>query len=181
VARLSVPEAPFEPTEGGLIPAGEGWFVLNAKNARWFESGHGGRLTFFEGRAEPWPLGMNVSVLEPGEPMGMYHYENVQEDFLVVSGEPLLIVEGEERRLKPWDLVHCPPRTNHIIVGAGDGPSVVVAVGARGGTADWGAYTVDEAAQRLGVGLDAETTDAGVAYASFPPNRPVSYEDGWLP
>ena len=36
-------------------------------------------------------------MLDPGEPMAMYHWETDQEDFLVLSGEPLLIVEGEER------------------------------------------------------------------------------------
>ncbi len=61
----------------------------------------------------------------------MYHWEADQEDFLVVSGEALLIVEGEERPLRQWDFVHCPPGTKHTILGAGDGPCIVVAVGAR--------------------------------------------------
>ena len=177
---MTVPEAPLEDTEHGRIPAGEGWFVLNAQDARWRRNGHGGRLTFFEGRAEMWPLGVNVSILEPGEPMAMYHHESDQEDFLVLSGEPLLIVEGEERRLRPWDLVHCPPGTSHVIVGAGIGPSVLVSVGARNGDEDWGAYTVDEAAIRHGAGVEEETTDSKVAYAPFPADSFVRYEEGWL-
>lgn len=176
-----VPEAPLEQTEDGTIPAGEGWFVLNAKDARWRHNGHGGRLTFFEGEAEMWQVGFNVSVIEPGEPMAMYHWESDQEDFLVLAGEPLLIVEGEERRLRPWDLVHCPPGTNHVIVGAGDGPSVIVGVGARSGDDDWGAYTADAAARRHGAGVDEETTDASAAYARFPAGRFSRYEAGWLP
>jgi uncharacterized cupin superfamily protein len=174
-------EAPLEETEHGRIPAGEGWFVLNAKDARWRHDGQGGKLTFFEGEAAMWQLGVNVSVLEPGEPMAMYHYENAQEDFLVLSGEPLLIVEGEERPLRPWDFFHCPPGTNHVIVGAGDGPSVVLAVGLRGGGEDWGAYTVDETALRHGAGVEEETTDARTAYARFPSDRFCRYEEGWLP
>ena len=176
-----VPEAPLEETEHGRIPAGEGWFVLNAEDARWRREGTGGKLTFFEGDAEAWQLGINVSILEPAQPMAMYHYENDQEDFLVLAGEPLLIVEGQERPLRPWDLVHCPPGTNHVIVGSGDEPSVIVAVGARGGREDWGAYTVDETAIRHGAGVEEETIDPQTAYARFPADRFSRYEEGWLP
>jgi uncharacterized cupin superfamily protein len=171
----------MEDTEHGRIPAGEGWFVVNAKDARWRHDGTGGKLTFFEGNAEMWKLGINVGVLEPGQPMAMYHYENEQEDFLVLSGEPLLIVEGQERPLRPWDLVHCPPGTRHVIVGAGDGPSVIVAVGTRGAGEDWGAYTVDDAAIRHGAGVERETTLSKEAYARFPPDRFTPYQEGWLP
>jgi len=176
-----IPEAPLEDTEHGRIPVGEGWFVLNAKDARWRHNGQGGKLTFFEGNAEMWQLGVNVSVLGPGEPMAMYHHESEQEDFLVLAGEPLLIVEGQERPLRPWDLVHCPPGTNHVIVGAGNGPSVVVAVGTRGAEEGWGAYTVDETARRHGAGVEEETTEARVAYSRFPGDRFSRYEEGWLP
>jgi uncharacterized cupin superfamily protein len=181
VAAVTLPEAPLEETEHGVIPAGEGWFVLNAKAARWRHNGQGGKLTFFEGTAEMWQVGVNVSVLEPGEPMAMYHHESVQEDFLVLAGEPRLIVEGEERPLRPWDFFHCPPGTSHVIVGAGDGPSVLVCLGARGTGEDWGAYTVDEAALRHGAGVDEETTDSRVAYARFPADRFKRYEEGSLP
>ena len=63
--------------------------------------------------------------------MSLYHWEADQEDFLVVSGDALLLVEGEERPLRAWDFVHCPPGTKHTLVGAGDGPCVIVSVGAR--------------------------------------------------
>jgi uncharacterized cupin superfamily protein len=175
------PEAPLRDTEHGRIPAGEGWFVLNAKEAPWRYNGQGGRMTFFEGEGEMWRVGINVSILEPGEPMAMYHYENDQEGFLVLAGEPLLIVEGEERRLRPWDFFHCPPGTNHVIVGAGDRPSVLVSVGLRGEEENWGAYTVDETASRHGAGVGEETTDSHVAYARFPSDRFSRYEEGWLP
>ena len=123
----------------------------------------------------------------------MYHWETDQEDFLVLSGEALLIIEGEERPLRQWDSVHCPPGTKHVIVGAGDSPFTVFAVGALErhttgarvdgtlqGTDDWGAYTVDEAALRHGAGVEEETTDAEVACARFPEPRPTRYRDGWL-
>src|SRR5437762_1387474 len=126
-----VPEAPIESTEHGLVPNGDGWFVLNAREARWYHAEGRSALCDFEGETDFEQLGINVSVLGPGQPMAMYHWEADQEDFLVLSGEALLIVEGEERPLKQWDFVHCPPRTNDVILGAGDGPCVDVAVGAR--------------------------------------------------
>ena len=177
-----MPEAPLEKTEHGLVPAGEGWFVLNARDAAWRERGPRGRLTVFEGEPEFEQVGINVQVLEPGQPMAMYHWENDQEDFLVLSGEALLIVEGEERPLRPWDFVHCPVLTKHVIVGGGDGPCIVVAIGSRTAPEDeWGGYSVDEAALRHGAGHDRETASADEAYARFPRSQPARYREGWLP
>jgi uncharacterized cupin superfamily protein len=111
----------------------------------------------------------------------------------MLSGEALAIIEGEERPLRQWDFVHCPAGTNHVIVGAGNGPCVVFAVGARKnhtfmtadgtmeGKEDWGAYTVDEAALRHGAGVEEETNDGDVAYARFPDPEPMRYREGWLP
>jgi uncharacterized cupin superfamily protein len=183
-----VPEAPLEEMDAGLVPAGAGWFVLNAREAGWRRrEGRGSSLSFTGYTAaeveKQFPqLGVNLFVLGPGEPIGMYHWEADQEDFLVLSGEALLLVEGEERPLRQWDFVHCPPETRHIILGAGDGPCVVLAVGAREHqTGDWGAYTVDETALRHGAGVEEETTDAQVAYARFPESEPTRYREGWLP
>jgi uncharacterized cupin superfamily protein len=178
-----VPEAPLEKTETGLMPAGEGWFVLNAREARWLHRDGQSASCEFEGEKEFPQLGIFLRVLEPGAPMAMYHWEADQEDFLVLSGEALLIVEGEERPLRQWDLVHCPAGTKHIIVGAGEGRCIVLATGARKhqGAEGWGGYTVDEAALRYGAGVDEETTDAGQAYGRFPKFEPTRYRDGWLP
>jgi uncharacterized cupin superfamily protein len=178
-----VPEAPVERTGTGLVAAGEGWFVLNAREARWrHAAGRGARLEF-EGETEFPQVGVSLYALAPGEPMGMYHWEADQEDFLVLSGEALLIIEGEERPLRQWDFVHCPAETKHIIVGAGDGPCAVLAVGARQhqAGADWGGYTVDEVALRHGAGVEQETNEADVAYAGLPSRRPTRYSAGWLP
>jgi uncharacterized cupin superfamily protein len=178
-----VPEAELEQTEHGRAPAGEGWFVLNAREARWrHREGRGERLPF-EGKQGFPQLGVSLFVLGPGEPIGMYHWEADQEDFLVLSGEALLLVEGEERPLRQWDFVHCPAETRHIVIGAGSGPCVVLAVGARTHQADagWGGYPVDEVALRHGAGVEAETTDAKQAYARFPDPEPTRYRDGWLP
>ena len=178
-----VPEAHLEPTEHGLFPKGEGWFVLNARDAQWFHGPGRSAICESEGGADFSQLGVFLSVLEPGVAMAMYHWEEDQEDFLVLSGEALLIVEGEERRLRQWDFVHCPPTTKHVIVGAGEGQCVVLAVGAREhqSGAGWGAYTVDEAARRHGAGVDEETNDQHVAYAGLTKRAPTRYREGWLP
>jgi uncharacterized cupin superfamily protein len=119
--------------KNGVVPEGEGWFVLNAREAPWAERDGMRRSCGFEGEVRFPELGMNVNVLEPGLPSGLYHAETHQEDFLILSGECLLLIEGEERRLGAWDFVHCPPGTEHVFVGAGSAPCVYVAVGARAG------------------------------------------------
>ena len=128
-------------------------------------------------------LGVSLYVLAPGEPIGMYHWEADQEDFLVLSGEALLIIEGEERPLRQWDFVHCPAETKHIIVGSGNARCVVVAVGAREhqAGAGWGGYTVDEAALRHGASVEQDTTDQYEAYAPFTKRQLTRYREGWLP
>lgn len=148
-------------------------------------AGRGVRCEFegagFEGAADFLQLGINVTVLAPGEPTAMYHRENDQEDFLVLAGEALAIVEGEERPLRQWDFVHCPSGTSHVIIGAGEGPCLVLAVGDRDRSGpDWGADTVDEAAQSHGAGAERETTDADEAYARFPRSELTRYQEGWL-
>jgi uncharacterized cupin superfamily protein len=178
-----VPEAPLEPTQHGLVPDGDGWFVLNAREARWRDREGRGLRCLFEGEPGFPQVGISVYVLGPGEPIGMYHWEADQEDFLILDGEALLIVEGEERPLCRWDLVHCPAGTQHMIVGAGAGPCVVVAVGARerSTTAEWGGYTIDPVALRHGAGVEHETTDVEQAYVRFPEATPSRYRPGSLP
>ena len=178
-----VPEAPLERTETGLAPGAEGWFVLNAREACWLHRDGRSASCEFEGETEFPQFGIFLRVLQPGAPVGMYHWEADQEDFLVLSGEALLIVEGEERPLRKWDFFHCPAGTEHIILGAGDGPCLVLAVGAREhqGGAGWGGYPVDETALRHGASVEAETTDQAQAYARFPRFQPSPYRKGWLP
>ena len=183
-----VDESPLVPTEHGLVPKGQGWFVVNARETQWWKrEGRGVLCEFegagFEGAADFLQLGINLTLLGPGEPMAMYHWEADQEDFLVLAGEALAIVEGEERPLRQWDFLHCPAGTSHVIIGAGDAPCLVLAVGARDRSRgpDWGAYTVDDAAQRHGAGVERETTHADEAYARFPRGELTRYREGWLP
>jgi uncharacterized cupin superfamily protein len=181
-----VPEAELQETEHGLVATGEGWYVVNARDARWYYVAGRGAFCDFEGDQDFTQLGINVQVLGPGEAMAMYHWEADQEDFLVVSGEALLIVEGEERPLRAWDFVHCPRNAKHTIVGAGDG-CIVVAVGAREHQdgPDWGGYTVDEVALRHEAGVEKETNVPDEAYAAVREKHgmrePTAYRDGWLP
>ncbi|MGE5690980.1 MAG: cupin domain-containing protein [Pseudomonadota bacterium] len=178
-----VPEAPLAATEQGLVAAGDGWFVVNARDTRWRHVEGRGAVCSLEGDTTFAQLGINLYVLRPGEAMAMYHWEADQENFLVLAGEALLVVEGEERPLRQWDFVHCPPGAKHAIVGAGDAACVVLAVGARERSTgpDWGGYDVDEVARRHGVSVERETTDPHEAYAAFPHRRPTRFREDWLP
>lgn len=178
-----VPESRLESTEHGLVPQGDGWYVLNAREARWRHVQGRGAFCELEGEQDFPQLGFSLFVLGPSEPMAMYHWEADQEDFLVLAGEALLIVEGDERPLRQWDLAHCPSGTKHVIVGAGDAACVVLAVGARDRSTgpDWGGYTVDEAALRHRAGVEQETTDEIQAYARVARREPTRYRDAWLP
>jgi uncharacterized cupin superfamily protein len=173
-----VPEAPMDKTPAGLVPAGEGWFVLNAREAKWLD-GHFGAYTRFEGDPRFTKLGFNVAVLEPGQPACYYHGEDEQEDFLVLSGDCLLLIEGQERPLKQWDFVHCPPWTEHVFVGAGDAPCAILAVGTR---SDGDVvYPRSEVALRHKAGVETETRVPREAYAEIPADDEVVYRAGWLP
>ncbi len=117
-----VNEARLEETGSGLAPASDGWFVVNVRDTQWMTSETFGSGCVFESREHSFPeFGINLAVLQPGEPNCLYHAESQQESFLVLSGECRLLVNGEERALKPWDFVHCPAGTEHVFVGAGRG------------------------------------------------------------
>jgi uncharacterized cupin superfamily protein len=184
-----IPEAELKQTEAGLVAASAGWFVMNAREARWFENpgrGHSLPLTGYdEYEAETFfpMLGMSIRVIDPGEPSDIYHWETEQEDFLVLSGEALLIVEGQERRLRQWDFVHCPPETRHAFVGAGEGQCVLLCASSRQFQKDgpWGFYCSDQTAARYNAGSPEETQDGNLAYARFPAPQATSYRDGLLP
>jgi uncharacterized cupin superfamily protein len=176
----SVPEATLNETAKGTIPEGEGWFVLNARDASWIRSEARGQDTDFEGRQEWGELGVRIHVLLPGQRNGMYHGERGQEGFLVVAGECMLVIEGEERRLKAWDFVHCPPWTKHVFVGAGDGPCAIVMIGSRTGGFEV-VYSVSDAAAKYDASVHEETSSPDEAYARFGPEERTAYEEGWLP
>ena len=182
-------EAQLEDRGTGLVPASEGWFVLNARDARWFDKpGQGFSLPLTgndEYEAETFfpMLGMSIRVMHPGEPSTTYHWETEQEDFLVLAGEGLAIVEGQERRLRQWDFVHCPPQTRHAFVGAGDGPCVLLCAGSRQFQKDgpWGFYCADETAARHNASSPEDTQDGELADTGFAEASTTRYPDGLLP
>jgi uncharacterized cupin superfamily protein len=165
----------MERTEYGLSPATDGWFAVDVREGPWVTNERFGAACVFESDAVQFgQIGYTLQVLEPGQPSAMYHWEEDQEDFLVLSGECIAIVEGEERPLRAWDFLHCPPGTKHIFVGAGDGPCVIFMAGARQHRHS-GRYVRDEVALRHGAGVEVETTESKEAYAPFPkwqPGRP---------
>jgi uncharacterized cupin superfamily protein len=177
-------KAALRMTRGGASPDGDGWFVLNARHSRWRDDGPLGRYCTFEGKRRFGQLGLNINVLQPGQPLGYYHREGAQEDFLVLRGQCTLIVEGQERPLRAWDFFHCPPGTEHVIVGAGDEPAIVVAVGARGRGKGGIVYPVSDLAGRFGASVGQETRSPSEAYreifAGLPRSRWVAYP-GVLP
>jgi uncharacterized cupin superfamily protein len=106
--------------------------VINLADAPAIGAPRGATFIQLEPDGVTWPdTGVNVQVMQPGEPNGRYHSEPVQEDFLVLYGECIAIIGDEERRLHQWDFLHCPPGCGHIFVGAGDGPCAVLMIGSR--------------------------------------------------
>jgi uncharacterized cupin superfamily protein len=156
----------------------EAWFVVNVADAQW-KTGAFGAYTTFAGEVAFERIGVNIGVLEPGQPACWYHREGEQEDFLVLKGDALLLVEGEERRLRAWDFVHCPPWTEHVFIGAGAQPCTVLALGGRSGGGV--VYPVSELALSHGAGVREQTTLSEEAYAGIPPDEPAAFDPGWLP
>jgi len=173
-----MPEARLEHAGTGLTPVTDGWFVVNAREAAWIRHETFGLRCVFEtngavsrARAELDPLlfeqlGIHLSVFEPGQPSTLYHAEaDNQEDFLVLAGECICIVEGEERRLGQWDFVHCPPGTAHAFVGAGEAPCVLLMVGSR--RTRTVRYVGSPVAAARGAAVEQETDSPAEAYAPF--------------
>ena len=138
-----VTEARLEPVASGLAPVTPGWFIVNAADAAWTNNESYGGVCIFEsdefvlrGRPdltayEKPNAGFTIRVVPPGQPSGLYHAESVQEDFLILMGECVLIIENQERHLRAWDFVHCPPMTGHTFVAKETGPCVILATGNR--------------------------------------------------
>jgi uncharacterized cupin superfamily protein len=171
-----MPEARLEDLGSGLAPAGDGWFVVNVRDAEWWTSEDGPKrpsgseCPFESAENRSDELGVTIHVLHPGEPNGLYHAESHEEAFLVLSGECTLLVEGQERRLRQWDFFRSPPGTEHIFVGAGDGPCAIFMAGGRAGGMQI-RYPASEFAARHGASAAQETGDPRQAYADFEPSR----------
>ncbi len=157
------------------------WFVRNLRDMEWWKRGSGGWVTEFVD--DDQQVGVNLFVLEQGDRMAMYHWEADQEGFLVLSGEALLVIDGEERTIRQWDYVHCPPGVPQTRIGAGSGPCLILAIGAREHQhgPDWGGYPYSELAAKYDASAPEDTTDPDVAYARFPDRQPAEFSEDWLP
>ena len=160
-------EARLERTDSGLKPASQGWFVVNVGETAWAVHDAFGSGCTFESREFPFrQLGINVNVVHPGQPLCLYHEEEAQEDFLILAGECVLLVNEQERPLRAWDFFHCPAGTPHALVAAGTEPCVALAFGARKSRDT--VYLVDATAARHGASVERETTSSQEAYAGTP-------------
>jgi len=170
MAKLGgVPEARIEDGPHGRAPAEAGWWTLNLGEMAWQQVDGSGTWCVVESPAAPSAtLGIGVHILFPGDTPGKYHAEDQQQGFLVLEGECLAIVEGEERHLGRWDYLHCPPGTAHITVGAQGGPCALLMVGTRA-ERDQTLYLPDPVAARHGAAVERETASAADAYAGRPP------------
>jgi uncharacterized cupin superfamily protein len=147
--------------------------IVNLADAPAFSHSRRATIIDFEGAQEQWPdTGVNVQIMQPGQPNCRYHSEPVQEDFLVLRGECIVIIEGEEHPLREWDFVHCPAGVEHVFVGAGDGPCAVLMIGSR--RLDGAHYPVNEVAASYDASVKADTDDPGEAYADWS-------EEEWRP
>lgn len=152
-------EAEIESTPGGKVP-GDGWYVLNLAEIAWETvRGFGSWFDFFPGA--------HVHVLEPGEPNGYYHAEEAQEGFLVLSGECIAVIEGEERRLGRWDYFHSPPGTEHITIGSGDAPCAILMFGAPDPKRKV-SWIANETAARYGASVARTTSRGSEVYGEAP-------------
>jgi uncharacterized cupin superfamily protein len=179
LTREPIPEARLVEGESGLVPEGDGWYVVNVADAAAMGIDEEQYAFLFEGRQGNFGhFGINVTILGPGKPAAMYHSEAGQEGFLVLFGECILVVEETERVMRQWDYFHCPPNTAHVIVGAGAGPCAILMVGARNAGEDL-LYPASPAAARHGASVAEDTPEASVAYADWQPLRPGRYP--WPP
>jgi uncharacterized cupin superfamily protein len=156
-------EAKLIETDTGRVPEGEGWFILNLRDAAWETMERAGTWLAIQAEGVPNQIGVGAHVLPPGESTGFYHREGNQEGFLVLEGECLVVVEGEERVLRQWDYFHCPPETAHIMIGGGAQGCVLFMFGNRLPEAKT-QYLVDPVAARHGVSVSEPTDSAREAY-----------------
>ena len=167
----AVAEATVEETEAGQVVRGEGWFILNLGEARWERDPDLGTWCNLGAHDAPFSqFGIGPHMLMPGQPNGRYHAEAAQEGFLVLSGECIAIVEGQERRMRQWDYLHSPPGTAHITIGAGDEPCAMLMFGSPDPSRKV-SWIADELAAKHGVSVARTTSKDTEAYGEDIPDE----------
>jgi uncharacterized cupin superfamily protein len=150
----------------GKVGAMDEPFVMNVAAAPALRHPRRATVIEFEDDGSPWPdTGVNIQIMQPGQPNCRYHSEPVQEDFLVLHGECIVILDGVERSLRQWDLLHCPAGIEHVFVGAGAGPCAVLMIGSR--RQDAAHYPVNELAAKYDASAASETDEPAEAYADW--------------
>jgi uncharacterized cupin superfamily protein len=165
-----VREARIEETEQGRLPADDGWFILNLGEMRWETVPGFGVWRDFDWAKKPGGepgIGVHIHALQPGENFGYYHAEDAQEGFIVLSGECLAVVEGQERQMRQWDYLHSPPDTAHVIIGGGDEACVLLMFGSPDSRrkVEW---IADETAAKHGASVERTTGRDTEAYGDLP-------------
>ncbi|MBL4846979.1 MAG: cupin domain-containing protein [Planctomycetes bacterium] len=165
-----VSEVELTDVEHGRAPkeGQAGWYVINMADAQWLSNDLFGHWCSFEGQRYRFTeVGVNVTVVNPGQAACLYHRETCQEGYFVLEGEATLLIEDEERSLRQWDYVHLPPGAAHVLIGAGEGPAAVLMLGARP-PGQGIQYPRSETARRHGAGGEADFDTPGAAYGSIP-------------
>jgi uncharacterized cupin superfamily protein len=173
--KYDVKEAKMKMTDEGLVPEGEGWYVINASEARWQTNEKFGDYCTFEGNEKFDQYGINIHVIHPNQPNCHYHGENDQENFLVISGQCKLLIEGQERLLKPWDFVHCPRWTDHVFIGTGNESCAILMVGGRTGRGV--IYPSIDLAKKYNAAPKKSTNSPEESYSGCP--KPVPMKAKW--
>ena len=177
-------ETPLERGDSGLVPAGDGWFVLNVADADW-KTGVFGSYTTFEQQERGRSADVRADGDERLAPRARaaalpLPRRGDQEAFLVIKGDAVLIVEEQERQLRAWDLVHTPPWADHVIVGAGDGGLHVAAFGTRLGDVRCVTRAASLRSSTARVSSRRRPTPTSPT-RDVPPDVPVQFSPGWLP
>lgn len=170
VLNREINQASLAPAEGNsLVPQGDGWFIVNVADAQAGENDPFGARTRFEGDSRFPEFGINVHIVRPGQPACFYHREDAQEAFLVLRGECLAVIEGQEHNMQTGDFLYTPPGTTHVLVGAGTTPCTILMVGMRRPDTEI-FYPIDATAAKSGASVSQETDSVKQAYAQKPQN-----------
>lgn len=141
------------------------WFVKNVSDGPWVGTEKFGQVNVFEGADKFKQIGVNIHIVAPRQPACLYHRENQQEDFLVLSGTCRVLIDEQDIPLKTWDFVHCEPGVNHVFVGGDNGPCAILMIGARSPNKEL-TYPVSELARSHGASVDIEAHNPREAYAN---------------
>ncbi|HUT73581.1 MAG TPA: cupin domain-containing protein [Armatimonadota bacterium] len=77
-----------------------------------FRHGDSGPKYVMRGPRHEW----GIIVFHPGQSLGAHRHSEVEETFYFVSGEPLMIVDGQAHRVRRGDVFRLEPGEAHDII-----------------------------------------------------------------